>query len=182
MIWGLSTGRPTSEHRGIPLGNGNAAKHRPGPEHLQAPQCCRPKGKHGCPTLGAGSSSGCPGGSAAGGRANAVSRSRRCTAQRSRTRALRRRAGRTSGRQLRRIPVREGPGAKGIGRAAHGQDAESGVRVRGAEQIRRITRGDQLGRTTSARRCAMVRFGCALERPGNRRPGGLEFAWNRCTV
>ena len=95
MMWGLSTGRPTSEHRGIPLVNGNAAKHRPGSEHLQAPRCCRPQGKHGCPTLGTGSSSGCPGGSAAGGRASAVSRSRRCTEQRRRTRDLRRRAGRS---------------------------------------------------------------------------------------
>lgn len=90
--------------------------------------------------------------------------------------------GEQAGRSLGQFPVGKDRDREESGRAAYGLDAESGVRVTGAEQILRIIKGDQLGRTPSARRCAIVRFGRALECPANRRPGGLEFAWNRCTV
>ena len=68
------------------------------------------------------------------------------------------------------FPVRKDWDREDSGEAMHRQDAESGVRVTGAEQIRRIIKRDQLGTTPSARRCASA---APLRAPENRRPGRL---------
>ena len=158
----------------FPSVNGSTAKRRPGPVCLQAPRCCRRQGKHGCPMLGLGSSSGCPGGSAAGRRANAVSRSRRCIAQSGRTRALCRRGGEQEGGSSGGLPVGKDRDRGESGTAAHGQDAESRVRVIGPEQIRKIIKGDQLGRTTSAAGAQWCASAAPLSAP---RIAG-QAAWN----